>query len=142
MNGTLGHLMTANINEDELKLLTHLHEHATGYGEHAQFLVESLLAVMNMEKEKFRKDISYLKEHGLVGVHAVPFKSQRPVYYEITTVWITGLGEDYMRALEKEPGIARRLTVSVLSELWATGKAAILSTASQLLADYAKNFHH
>jgi hypothetical protein len=133
--------MTANINEDELKLLTYLHEHVNGYGSNHGIGIKMVAQELERSVQHVRKDASYLGEHGLGGIH------HRDAPKQIFTidpevVYLSGIGEDYMRKLEDSPSVARKLTVSVLSELWTTGKATILGTASQLLADYAKHFHH
>jgi hypothetical protein len=133
--------MTANINEDELRLLAYLHEHAEGYDGNFAFEPENVASALNFEMPAMKKNSSYLAAHGLVGMSAADTTTMTARGFIFVTVWLTGLGEDYMRALEKEPSVGRKLTVGAVSQMWDAGKGIIVSTAAQLLAEYVKHYH-
>jgi len=133
--------MPAKINEDELQILAWLHEHATGYGQRHQFLLSDVGQGVGIDKDLLPKPLSYLEEHGLVGVHAIDVSTQVGDEYVLEGVWLTGIGEDYMRELEAQPGIARKLTVGAVRELWGMGKGILVSEAPAILANFARHFH-
>jgi hypothetical protein len=124
--------MKANINEDELKLLAYLHEHAEGFGESFQINTKAAAETLGFDDQSFRKHWSYLEEHGLVGTSRIRERSTGVVV--IATRYLTGLGEDYMRELENQPGIAKKITVKVVTEGWAT----IQSVAASVLGEVVK----
>jgi|GEM_PF-3969867 len=132
--------MTAHINEDELKLLTYLHEHAKGFTEQFSFAPDELERELGIDEEKLKKDASYLHDHGLARMRTLDKTTYAGLSFTLVGVWLTGLGENYMRSLEAQPSIGRKLTVGAVSELWAMGKGAIVSTAGQLLSEFAR--HH
>lgn len=55
-------------------------------------------------------------------------------------IYMTGMGENYMRALEAGPGIARTLTVGGVKEMWSVSKGTFVSVAGSVLAELVK--HH
>jgi hypothetical protein len=132
--------LTSNINEGELKLLTYLHEHAAGFGRNFPFDPGDVVKALGLTQEQFQKDLSYLSQHGLTEGHVVEQSqaSGNPPRFANPQFWLTGLGEDYMRALEKAPSIGRKLTVAVVTELWSTGKSLLEATAAHLLGEFFK----
>jgi hypothetical protein len=132
--------MKANINEDELKLLAYLHEHAEGYTEEFQLTPGEVAEEMQIEFKKFAKDASYLASFGLIGMNTIDNSSLDGRSYGFMGMWLTGHGENYMRELEQQPGIARKLTVGAVSELWEMGKGTIVAAAGRLLAEFAKHY--
>jgi hypothetical protein len=127
--------MTANINENELKLLAYLHEHARGYGKDFKVDIGEATKAAGFDLLQFGRHASYLAEHGLVGISVMDVErfSEDDIIYE--GLWLTGQGEDFMRELESQPGVPKKLTVSAISEGW----GAIKSIAASLLAEYTKH---
>lgn len=127
--------MIAHINEDELKLLTYLHEHAKGYGERFGLSDKAAMGAIGMDEPAFKKAYSYLQEHGLAG-HRID--TAGTVWIDCGT-YITGLGEDYMRELEKAPSIARKLTVGALKQLGNVVQDVAVKALTEHLAAMAKS---
>jgi len=115
--------MNANINEDELSLLAYLHEHAGGYGEHCRIEPKKIMAAMNFDDPAFVKHLSYLEEHGLAGYKTMDVSTMKTgPKHRIVGVWLTGDGENFMRELEAQPGIATKITVAVIKEIGKAGR--------------------
>jgi hypothetical protein len=130
--------MDIHIDENELRLLTFLHENRKGYGPTLPFYVyPQLLEAAGLSEPDFSLAISYLVEHCLAGMNAESLIDENgSPDARLNDIWITGLGEDYMRALENQPGIGRKITVAVLKE----AKGLIMGTASAALGDFVKRF--
>lgn len=113
--------MNANISEEELSLLAYLHEHAKAYGQHGRFGPKEIIDALKFDDTTFVKHVSYLVEHDLIGIKTMDVSTMKTgPKHRIIGVWITGTGENFMRELEAQPGIARKITVASLKEL---GKA-------------------
>lgn len=128
--------MKSNINEQELTLLTYLHEQAQGFGKEFQQPADAIMAALNLTADQLRKAGSYLQEHGLAGVVVTPvvtFDQEGQV--EVESLWLTGLGEDYLRELEAAPGVGSKLTVAAISEMWGMGKGVIVAAAAKILSE-------
>jgi hypothetical protein len=128
------------INEDELKVLAYLHEHAKGWGEDFPVSKNQMMAALGWEREQFRKHWSFLAGHGLVGSRTS--EVQVPIGFRKipqTLYWMTVDGEKYMRAIESRPGIGKKLTVTVVSELWGMGKGVAAQAAFSLFKEFAKS---
>ena len=133
----------ANISEAELTLLTYLHEHAKGYTE--EFGIPAPIAEGDLQvpAQQLGKDLSYLVAHGLAGRKVVTNPGFQRLVHDNTgqlvplkfIMWISGDGENFMRELEAQPGVARRLTTTVLKS--AIGAFRLL--AIELLKASIKN---
>ena len=134
--------MNVNLSEGELKLLAHLHENAIGFDDTCQFDPAAVRTALDIDEPTFRRQVSYLASFRLVGIEeegVEPFDKSSPSSI-ITGIYLTGAGENFMRELEQAPSIGRKLTVGVVSELWAMGKGTIVSTSGQILAEFVKQF--
>jgi hypothetical protein len=120
--------MKANINEDELRQLAYLHEHATGYTDDFQIDPDNVRVELVVTDEQLAKHASYLAAHGLAGVSVV---TTRDGYEGLSSLWLTGDGEDYMRELESQPGVGKKVTVAVVKEMG----NALRTIAVQILSD-------
>jgi hypothetical protein len=123
--------MKANINQDEMKLLAYLHEHATGYIEECALDPAKIKEALGIDDAELGKDMSYLKGHGLVGVRIITFRNAKGSVSEMQGMWLTSTGEDYMRELENQPGIGKKITVAAVKQTWEQMK----SIAAQVLAE-------
>ncbi len=125
--------MNANINDDELSILAYLHECAKAFGEHGRFEPKEIMQALKLDDPNFVKHISYLVEHDLAGIKTIDVSTmQTGQKHRIIGVWLTGKGENFMRELEAQPGIARKITVASLKELGKTGRdiaVAVLTAA-------------
>jgi hypothetical protein len=128
--------MTAPISESELKLLVYLHEHVGGYGENHHVAPAQVCRDLEIDEAALKKDGSYLEEHGLAGIEVVPHKNTLGLIdkLSVNAVYLTGLGEDYVRNLENKPSIGRTLTVKGLGEL---GKV-VIDVAREVLTELVK----
>ncbi|MGA2440098.1 MAG: hypothetical protein ABSH08_04010 [Tepidisphaeraceae bacterium] len=120
--------MKANINENELRLLAYLHEHAAGFTDDFQIDPDNVRVELEVTDEQLAKDASYLASHGLAGMTAAV---SRDGYEALSSLWLMGTGEDYMRELEAQPGVAKKLTVAAVKEMG----NALRSVAVQVLSD-------
>ena len=130
--------MEINIDEDELKLLTYLHEKATGYGEEFSFEMETVTPALGWDQQTFDRVASYLAEWDLIT--AVTPTSGMPFF----TLALTGQGENYMREFEKKLeernllSRGKQATVSTLKSLLDTGRDVVIKVATAVLTDYVK----
>jgi hypothetical protein len=113
-------MIKANINEDELKLLAYLHEHATGHNEKFQLRFVDVQNALRWDEAKLNKDASYLAGHKLLDVAVIDTSTMNRISFRPIGIWLTSLGEDYMRELENEPSIAQRITVATVPILGKT----------------------
>jgi hypothetical protein len=136
--------MKMHINEDELKLLAHLHEKAGGCGASFAIPANRVATALEVNGQGLRSISSYLAEHQLVGFADLPdqyftFPNRTP--RTILGLYLTGNGENYMRALEAEPRVGKKVTLGILKELGTSGKSVLLGVAGQLLAEFVKHHH-
>lgn len=124
--------MGNNISKDELAILAYLHEHAEGYTQEFQMTPGEVAQAMRIDLPKFQKDASYLAAHGLVGMQAMDASSDEGRLFLFVGIWLTGDGENFMRELENQPGIAQRITTKTASAIYDTAKAVIVKA----LGDY------
>jgi hypothetical protein len=111
--------MTANISDDELGLLAYLHENVMGYGEPFGIAPNRICSALNVTGEQLFRDTSYLAQHGLVGMKVLNtsgFGDGPAGSHSLRLVFLNASGEDYMRELERRPGMPKRITVAVLKE--------------------------
>ena len=135
--------MDIKINEDELKLLAYLHEHATGFTQESEVEPGKITAALGIELEQFNKDASFLASFGFVGKNATNVTSyQGPTEILWNGIWLTAAGENYMRHLEAAPGVMQKITVAVVGGLWQFGKGAPAAAANQELAKFLKLVGH
>jgi hypothetical protein len=126
--------MKANINEAELSLLAYLHEHARGFNEHYLSVTKIIQTDLELSDAQLHFQSSYLAAHGLVGVNATFVGSLGDQHPVIRGLWITGLGEDYMRELEAAPGVGKKLGAGMVREMG----AALRTIAVAVLSDFLK----
>jgi hypothetical protein len=112
--------MNANINEDELRVLAFLHETVAGYDENFELDPKAVGKSLALDEQQLAKTASYLASHGLVGMATADTSTFNGHAFLFTALWLTGKGEDYMRELEAQPGIGKRITVALVRETWNT----------------------
>jgi len=130
-----------HLDEKELELLAHLHETVEGYDHHFKVDPKGVMAALSVDEKQLRKSASYLEAFGLVGTTKIDVTTFQSAEFLFAGIYLTGLGEDFMRALEKKPGVPKKITLGVMKELWTVGKGAISSVAGQTLAEFVKHFH-
>jgi hypothetical protein len=110
--------MSTNISQSELSLLAYFHENANGFGKEFGVSPDKIRQALGTSEDDFVKDVSYLEEHKLVGsLHLNLSTMNRAAFYKLGSVWLTGLGENYMRELERAQGVGKRITVKVVKEM-------------------------
>lgn len=133
--------MNSNINEAELKLLAYLHEQARGYTEDFMLRTAEIIPAIGIGEDQLKKDLSYLKAHGLAGMKVVNTTAinSKQTSFLLVGLWLTGEGEDYMRELEnrladaeKEAGAPRKITLVVVQEGWAILKGIAINLLSEM----------
>lgn len=134
--------MTEPIEEAELRMLAYLSEHAGGYHQRLWLDPKPLIRALGLSQEQFGTDSARLVAHGLAGVRnyapdAVPVPPTR-----CCAIWLTGKGEDYMRALQAALGAGPKLNAGAVKELWAQGTGAIVRIAGELLVEFADHPGH
>jgi len=127
-----------NIDKGELRLLGYLHANASGYGPGYNFGSKAVMEALNIDDLKFDRQATFLESFNLIGIESVVAEPSTPDEPSriIMSIYLTGHGEDYMRAIEKEPSVGRKLTDRIISELWDAGKGpTVLAVAKLLLAE-------
>jgi hypothetical protein len=137
--------MDINITLNELKLLALLDEQATGYTEGDLIIgkkLEPVLKEMNYSEphKEFRKALTFLASFQLLGIRQSVFENSGGSSAEITGIWVTGIGTNYLRQLEvelnkQEHGKVHKLTGKAVSLLGSVGQAV----AIKVLTDYANS---
>ena len=130
--------MDYHINESEIKLLAFLHEHAEGYGDDFTLDPDAVMKGLDMDARTFQLAASYLQELGLAGLRATRVDDNSGSQVFIFGVCLTGAGENFMRNLERTPGIAERVTVAVVSQAYKVGTDVFAKTVAQLAVEAAK----
>lgn len=124
--------MEAHINQDELRLLTYMHEHAPGFGERYKINPKNVCEGLGIDVDALGRSASFLEEHGLVGMVTYDIgRRDNPDDFVLRAIYLTGLGETYMRDLERQSGIGTRLTLAVLSRL----EKVAIDAGSKILAE-------
>src|SRR5438876_204320 len=85
------------LSEDELGLLTFLHEKAAGYGPRFVLSRNDMALQLGWPHAHLHKAASYLEHWALVGIS----ETGGPIP-EITGFYLTGRGENYARRLERK----------------------------------------
>ncbi len=129
--------MNANINEDELKLLAYLHERAEGYDENFRFEPEPVGSELSIDDRELRKIASYLVSHGLVGMEASRFDNGDVLLHGL---WLTGAGEDYVRELEAQPSVSKKITVAVVKEMGNALRTVAVAVLTQWVNSISPQF--
>lgn len=127
--------MEAKITAEELTVLAWFHENAVGYGPKFAEFHETLESGTDIKHPALMRAVTYLDGWGLVGCVVADrgYSGERPECM-LTSVWFTSAGENYMRILDAQPGIAKRVTVAVLR----SAGDAILKVAGIALAEVIK----
>src|ERR1035437_2075486 len=105
--------VNSNISEEELKLLAYLHENAMGYDQRFQLAPKKIMQDLGINYSQLRKDSSYLASHGLIGVvthDTSGFGDPVGGSFILSGLFLQVNGEDYMRELEKAPGVSKKVT--------------------------------
>src|SRR5713101_3018336 len=119
--------METNINEDELTLLSYLHENAKGYGRRFALDADEVAEQLTWSQDQFCKAASYLAEWDLVVL--ADDIDDDPM---ISFVALAGEGENYMRELEKRLadqtllGRGKRATLAGITGLVKTARDAVI----------------
>ena len=111
--------MEAKISADELRLLVWLHENAKAFGESGAWYPQAMTKELGISAAQLAKDASYLAGHHLVGAtfgDRTHLGSSSPEYW-LQSLYLTSVGENYIRVLEEKPGIAQRLTIATLKKV-------------------------
>jgi hypothetical protein len=109
--------MKANITEDELKMLAYLHEHAGGCGERHSMGGAQLCRELGLADKQLSGNLSYLEGHDLAGARVTDASSFNGQFFIINSIWLTSNGEDYMRELENQPGVPKKVTLAVVKQM-------------------------
>jgi hypothetical protein len=122
--------MVNNISKEEFNVLAYLHEHAEGYTDLFRVEPQIVAKALGVDMKTFNKDLSYLAAHGLIGV-----RTQEPDWEKasIAGLWLTGDGENFMRELENQPGIARKITMGTVNAIYDAGREIIVKLLAEFL---------
>lgn len=126
--------MVNNISKEELAILAYLHEHARGFTEAFPFVPAEVAAAMDRAVDQFLKDASYLEAHGLVGMNVIDASSSDGPSFIHMDMWLTGDGENFVRELEQQPGIARRITTKTVGAIYDAGREIVVRVLGDFLS--------
>ena len=134
-------MQTNNITKDELRVLAWLHEHAEGFGPDFKLSGRRMAESLGVDWVEAKKMVSYLGEFGLLGYR---FKSQ-PIRRDTREpfgpprafdgVWLTGLGENYMRELEQRApvaNVAERVTAGVAGAVYDAARDVVVKVLAEV----------
>jgi hypothetical protein len=127
--------MDVCINEEELTLLSYLHEKAEGYGEPFYFDTSPVGPEVGLDGQAMNKAVSYLGGWGLVAVTGTHELG-------ILQFCFTSKGEDYMRHLDaaaeeaKVLAQSKKLTWEAVKGLAKATRDGLVKVAGELLAKY------
>lgn len=125
--------MKANINEDELKLLAYLHEQAAGCGKGFQLIPSEVAGQLGFDDQQMKKVASYLSDHRLAGITGTSFENSKGQDFYLEGIYLTGLGEDYMRELENQPGVGKKITVAAVKEMGSALRTIAVGVLTELV---------
>lgn len=131
--------MNYQANEDEMKLLAYLHEHARGFGPNYPMDPAEVQAALELDQRAFHRAASYLEQLGLVGIRSELAESFAESELFLFGIWMTGMGGNFMRNLENAPGVGHKVTVAVVGQAWKIGTDTVVRVASQLLTEIARS---
>jgi hypothetical protein len=125
--------MSVNLSQSELTLLAYLHDHAGTSGERVRLDPKPITRNLRIGAGQFAEDSACLAGHGLAGVRDFrgPDGNEAPSSRR-SAIWLTGKGEDYLRRLAAAPGVRRRITVAVVTEMG----ASLRDIAAEVLTDF------
>lgn len=123
--------MNTHISKDEFTLLAWLHENAEGYSDEFSYTEDELANHLGWERLTLRKAISYLDGLELLGAESISTYGN-PIRF--VRVWLTADGENFMRELEAQPGIAKTITTKTVGWVWETGQQIVIGVLTAYLA--------
>src|SRR4051794_23549939 len=101
--------MTLHLGETQLTLLAYLREHSGGYAQRIGLDPKPITQRLHIEHGELVKDSSALVRHGFVGVRGFRPEAGDSASHTVPAIWLTGRGEDYLRRLEADPRVRRRV---------------------------------
>lgn len=139
--------MEYRLSREEFAVLTYLHENAEAFDASSSFNLSDVAEATYLEQREANRAVSYLTALRLAG----KFPPTDMVFAGegVECVYLTGAGEQFMRALEdqlaaeigeeqvKQGGTARKLTVKIGGFIYDTSKAVIV----KVLRDYVTGKH-
>ena len=109
--------MSSHLGETQLALLAYLREHSGGYAQRIGLDPKPVAKGLRIDHGELVMEASALVRHGLVGVRGFRPDAGHPASEPVPAIWLTGRGEDYLRRLEADPGVRRRVTVTSVKEM-------------------------
>lgn len=128
--------METRITDDEAAQLAYLHENAAGFAPRYCYTVDHLARETGLDEARVVRAVTYLEQWGLVGFNS-DWAADADV---IGGVYLTGLGEAYMREVEsrlQEQGTIARGKRFGLAALRGVTAAAV-TVATGVLTELAK----
>ena len=118
--------------QTELKLLAYLQEHSEGSGQRIGLDPKPIAKDLRIGPEQLTKDSSALKGHSLAGVRGFRADPERLEAVKVSSIWLTGRGEDFLRQLEADPGVGRPITVAMVMQMG----GALTDIAAKVLTEF------
>jgi hypothetical protein len=116
----------------ELKLLVYLQEHSQGSGQRIGLDPKCIAKALRIRPEQLAKDSIALAGHSLAGVRAVHGDSNESDAGKISSIWLTGKGEEYLRRLAADAGVGIRITADLVTQMG----DSLTGIAAKVLKDY------
>lgn len=132
----------AHLTELEMRLLIALRQRATELSEAGEVRVDVLAKDVGASVTDARYAASFLGGFELVSParnEQSPSSIRTKVGIPLRTVtysaiWLTAIGENYIRSIEAEPSVARRLSL----QAWEQTKSTVMAVAQTALAEIVK----
>src|SRR3954471_14919350 len=126
--------MSTHIGDTELRLLASLHERSDGSGQRIGLDPRAVVKSLRLGAAQFASGSSALAGYDLAGVRR--FRSDSRDHHvavgPFAAIWLTGRGEDYLRRLEADPRVGRRVTLDMATRM----AGALTAIATAVLVEF------
>jgi hypothetical protein len=127
--------MMIQLSSPELRLLACLGERSEGGGQRTGLDPKLLARLLRINPCELAKGCTALAGHGLAGARAVQSESDKPDAGRISSIWITGRGEDYLQRLADDPAVRVQITVDLVKQMG----EALTDIAFRVLTDFPRH---
>jgi hypothetical protein len=99
--------MWTDISQEELTLLTYLHEHSGLRGGRIGLDPKAIKRELRISAARLAMDSASLAAHGFAGVRHVRTGPDERPSSTCSAIWVTIKGEDYLTRSRRRPGASR-----------------------------------
>ena len=128
-------MSAAHINRSEIKMLLWLRENTNGCGEEFAAGYGLVRKALSDDSKTFSKQSSYLAGLGLIEIGTFDLRTYigRTIGTE-TRIWLTALGEKFLREMESVPSGIKSLTLKVFDKIEDAAIEIAARTAAKVIS--------